>query len=311
MRFKPGFYADVADLNSLFKAPACRDVTFWFEPDPGPDGVVDAADDTTPDDRRGIYYFDFRGSGRGGACGRYTDSGSPPPATNDHQWCIGNDGTYDQRVVGGSPFDWDPATPASFALDPPSFPREITPDDTGGDCDDTKPGVEFIMGGDSHVYVADGSLELCAGPPDAASTTPETTHRIALYGVPALAPGGPPASLPSRPHRGGHLRQLTATIANGPDGLRVAEPSGRKSTTINIPRTTCEVGGTGSDRCHGPASATGPARSRCRTRACRSRPGQRWCGCWRGPPTTRPTPPRPRAPSRSNTTSPTRTPPRG
>jgi hypothetical protein len=66
----------------------------------------------------------------------------------------------------------------------PSFPRPPSTSDSGGDCDETKPGVQFIFGGDSHVYVADGSLELCAGPPAVNIDRQE----IALYGVPGVMP---------------------------------------------------------------------------------------------------------------------------
>ena len=58
-------------------------------------------------------------------------------------------------------------------------------------CDDKKPGVQFIFGGDSHVYVADGELELCAGAPVDNSSK---SQQIALVEVPAIhsmRPGTP------------------------------------------------------------------------------------------------------------------------
>lgn len=51
------------------------------------------------------------------------------------------------------------------------------------DCDVTKPGAQLIFGGESSVYVADGSLEVCGGPdPD----NPMNAQVIGVYGVPAL-----------------------------------------------------------------------------------------------------------------------------
>jgi hypothetical protein len=53
------------------------------------------------------------------------------------------------------------------------------------DCDETKPGGQLIFGGQSHVYVADGSLEVCGGPdPD----NPSGAQVIGIYGVPAVDP---------------------------------------------------------------------------------------------------------------------------
>lgn len=70
-----------------------------------------------------------------------------------------------------------------------SFPSPVatgsTPAAAHSDCDGTKPGGQFIFGGESHVYVTDGSLEICGGP---FPTSPETHQVIGLYGVPAVAP---------------------------------------------------------------------------------------------------------------------------
>ena len=68
------------------------------------------------------------------------------------------------------------------AQDQPTFPRQPSTTDAGGDCDPEGPGVQFIFGGDSRVYVPNGGLEVCAGPnPD----NPSTGQQIGVYGVPA------------------------------------------------------------------------------------------------------------------------------
>ena len=67
----------------------------------------------------------------------------------------------------------------------PTFPRPVSPSDTGGDCDPSKPGAMFIFGGDSHVYVADGALEVCAG---LAPYQGAARQEIGVYGVPATLP---------------------------------------------------------------------------------------------------------------------------
>lgn len=68
-----------------------------------------------------------------------------------------------------------------------SFPAPSGQGSAVSDCDKTKAGVQLIFGGDSHVYVPDGSLEACAGPyPE----SPGDHQQIALYGVPAPNPVG-------------------------------------------------------------------------------------------------------------------------
>jgi hypothetical protein len=63
-----------------------------------------------------------------------------------------------------------------------TFPRPPSATDVGGDCDPEAPGVQFIFGGDSRVYVPNGGLELCGGvdPID-----PANGKEIALFQPPA------------------------------------------------------------------------------------------------------------------------------
>jgi hypothetical protein len=60
------------------------------------------------------------------------------------------------------------------------------------DCDPSKPGGQFIFGGDSHMYVADGSVELCAGPHPIDPTNPTAVNvdqkqSIGVWALPSVA----------------------------------------------------------------------------------------------------------------------------
>lgn len=60
------------------------------------------------------------------------------------------------------------------------------------DCDPSKPGGQFIFGGDSHMYVADGSVELCAGPHPRDPNNPSAVNvdqkqSIGVWAMPAVA----------------------------------------------------------------------------------------------------------------------------
>lgn len=99
--------------------------------------------------------------------------------------------------------------------DQPQFPSSAS-------CDATKPGVQFIFGGDSHVYVADGQMELCAGPAADDPATPNqnealTSQQIAFYGVPAVEPLRPTTVAQAS---GGN----TTGTASRDNAKRIAEP---------------------------------------------------------------------------------------
>jgi Tfp pilus assembly protein PilX len=91
-------------------------------------------------------------------------------------------------------------------------------------CDPNATGVQFIFGGDSRVYVSDGSFELCAGPNPGGSTT---NQQIALYGVPALNPVKPTAA-------GAVSGQSWVNVANASNALAIGEQSGIASATITF-----------------------------------------------------------------------------
>jgi hypothetical protein len=100
----------------------------------------------------------------------------------------------------------------------PTFPRMPSAADEGGDCDTEQPGVQFIFGGDSHVYVPNGGLEICAGPNMANQMTGQ---QIAVYGVPAV-----PRLIPSS------VTAYTAGVTNPNNALQIAEGSGLVSASV-------------------------------------------------------------------------------
>lgn len=78
-----------------------------------------------------------------------------------------------------------------------SFPAPINtgtlPAAAKSDCDPRYPGAQLIFGGESHVYVADGSLEVCAGP---FPTDPQNKLVTGVFELPGVAPDRPSAVTP-------------------------------------------------------------------------------------------------------------------
>jgi len=150
--FEPGWYADAGALSAVTdncKGPDGKGADFWFKP--------------------GLYYFDFRNAG----------SVACADGSRAHQWCIGNSRS-NARILGGTPVGpdggiFDEAHPDRFR-----FPQG---------CDDTRPGVQFVFGGDSGVRIVDGTFNLCAGPPAGSpGQAGYTRQQIAVYGIRPLPP---------------------------------------------------------------------------------------------------------------------------
>ena len=182
----------------------------------------------------------------GGTCGPYTLPKPPadgslatiklstvnPAAAADLAACLNSGDRINTAVVQynvgrpwfqGSPYPTARLDGARFTLtakDQPDFPRLPTATDPGGDCDAKKPGVQFIFGGDSHVYVANGGMELCAGPN---SADPANGKEIAVYGVPA-APRLVPVSVSGTSASDG--------VTNPDNALRIAEGAGLAAADI-------------------------------------------------------------------------------
>ena len=90
-----------------------------------------------------------------------------------------------------------------------------------GDCDPSQPGVQFIFGGDSHVYVPNGTLELCAGPKFRDEVNGQ---QIAVYSMPE-APRLVPVSVSGT--------GAGTTVSNPESSLRIAEGSGLAAANIH------------------------------------------------------------------------------
>jgi hypothetical protein len=100
-------------------------------------------------------------------------------------------------------------------------------------CDDSQPGVQFIFGGDSRVYVSDGSFELCAGPNPRGTTT---NQRIAIYGV---RPTPPLATNAAAAVAG----QSWATVTNANNALAIGEqPTATNATITFTPKCGTSAG---------------------------------------------------------------------
>ncbi|MGZ7027172.1 MAG: hypothetical protein ACXVJ4_16710 [Acidimicrobiia bacterium] len=183
----------------------------------------------------------------GGTCGPYTLPKPPangsistvklsvvnPAAATNLAACLNNGDRINTAVVQfnvsrpffqGSPYPTAKLDGVRFlvtAVDQPTFPRPPSPTDPGGDCDPEKPGVQFIFGGDSHVYVPNGGMELCAGPnPSDAANGKE----LAVYGVPAT-PRLVPTTVAATSANDG--------VTNPNNALRIAEGPGLAPAIIN------------------------------------------------------------------------------
>jgi hypothetical protein len=118
------------------------------------------------------------------------------------------------------------------AQDQPTFPRQPSETDPGGDCDSSAPGVQFIFGGDSRVYVPNGGFELCAGP-----NPSDQLHgqQIAIYGVPAT-----PRLVPSS--ASGATNPNNAKIIAEGSGLVYASMNSGQSVALNYSGFTLPAG---------------------------------------------------------------------
>jgi hypothetical protein len=124
-------------------------------------------------------------------------------------------------------------------------------------CDNTQTGVQFIFGGDSRMYVSDGSVELCAGPNPAGSAT---NQQIAVYGVPPLKPVVPSAAVATP----GQNSWVTVTSAS--NATDIGEQGGAAEATIKVtpkcgnnPGQISCSGGSGSGTAYGSMRLTFPA----------------------------------------------------
>lgn len=90
--------------------------------------------------------------------------------------------SQDPRVyLGGVKVSFDSYNGARFP-----YPDSTAVPDARSDCDaNAEAGGQLIFGGDSHLYVADGSLEVCAGVYPGGPSAASSHQVIGIYGVPA------------------------------------------------------------------------------------------------------------------------------
>ncbi|WP_426574841.1 hypothetical protein [Aquihabitans sp. McL0605] len=118
-----------------------------------------------------------------------------------------------------------------------SFPASVGSSGTAAvDCDPEGAGAQFILGGDSHIYVADGNLQVCAG---AFPTNPEDHQQIGIWEAPALPPIQP-STVAVDPSTSG----AATTLANPNNAKVIAESSGGSAATANLRRSSsCDNNG--------------------------------------------------------------------
>ncbi len=116
MKFTPGIYTDAKVMNDLMGNAACKNATFWFQPDDN------GTPSDTSDDSTGSYYFDFRNTNQPAySCGQYSADNIFGFSGGDiaHQWCVGGraEDYGGQRVLGGTPYNWLPnANPTTHEM---------------------------------------------------------------------------------------------------------------------------------------------------------------------------------------------------
>lgn len=103
------------------------------------------------------------------------------------------------------------------------------------DCDPAKPGGQFIFGGESNMFIADGSAEICAGPYpvttadfNAGTDNYDKHQSIGIWALPAvseLAPSGDPSQGAD-----------TSSFPGGDPGGRIADIDGYQ---LNIKYNSC------------------------------------------------------------------------
>lgn len=112
-----------------------------------------------------------------------------------------------------------------------SFPIPVagsTDTSADPDCDKSKPGVQLVYAGGSNTYVADGTLEVCAGP---YPNNPGRHQQVAIYGVKAIPP-----VLPQTITAGGDgtVFREGGSVDNAATASKdIAEPAGKRIQDIS------------------------------------------------------------------------------
>jgi hypothetical protein len=122
-----------------------------------------------------------------------------------------------------------------------------------GACDNSITGAQWIFGGDSHIYVPDATMQLCAGPsPGHPGQVGYNAQQIAVYGVPPIPVVVPSSNVstgwttPTNAYQIGeyddttHASRLTADIAPA-SSAKTMTLSGFNATTVPNGMTVTNV----------------------------------------------------------------------
>lgn len=198
--FTPGYYDDATALNTATNLCSVA----WFKP--------------------GTYYFDFHNNGCANVCPSNLFSGG---STSNDTWDING-----ATVVGGTPTD---ASGNVLSIPPttPSMPGACQSPITTVNAQ----GVQFVFGGDSHIYVDQNShVELCG-------TYHSDRPPVELYGLKSgstptatTATALQPSGTPSTSGGGTWTNVSAANLGTGGSGATWKTTTGNaQSTTLTVP----------------------------------------------------------------------------
>lgn len=159
--FVPGYYSEQPATDS--SCASNNSSIWWF----APCDVVSTPSCTSDTTAPGTYYFDFPD----GSYNNYDDSGGPTSGPG----ALWNLNQANISVVGGTlASPWGRTTGWTTV-------NSGTP---GNRCDPTGKGVQFVVGGPTHISTGNGSeIELCGSPTSTTSGDDYALQRIVLYGL--------------------------------------------------------------------------------------------------------------------------------
>lgn len=206
VKFLPGYYSQPPTPDpSATAGTGCKNnpqSVWWFSPGSDPDNP-------------GVYYFDFPDKAINGAT-------TNAAATWTIKQAPGSGAAPDMILIGGSlPSGWNASTTAAI----------VQASTAGTRCSTTGPGVQWVVGGATNIYVTgNGSsgadLELCGS----ATKDPDSKQQIAFYGLKT----GAARSLAGAPAR--NIDPNTATTSGSPSFSNATDGrvNGETSASVTI-----------------------------------------------------------------------------
>ena len=134
-----------------------------------------------------------------------------------------------QLFVDGMSLTFDSYRGASFPVGTDGVANSTQP--AKSDCDPHEPGGQLIFGGESNVYIADGSLEVCAGPYPGGAAQSATHQQIGILGVPAVETLRPTSVAVDASSAGSN----STSLVNSGNATRIGEPGGDAYAQIQYP----------------------------------------------------------------------------